>query len=84
MKDEGRAQVGDCVRTRHGDYVEIVSVVSAGLLIEAMVERDIAAYRGTPNFMRDSIAGTCCLHGETSGRDKQRIDRWKHRVKGAA
>ena len=72
---EGQAQVGDVLRLPSGELREVVAVIGAGDLIEMIVERDIALH--APNFLRDSIAGTCALHGSTTGREKRNHDRWK-------
>lgn len=77
MTPEGRAGVGDIVHTPHGDYRVIVSVTGAGDLIESVVERAIALR--APNFMRHSITATCSLFGDTRGRERQTMARWKAR-----
>ncbi len=68
-------KAGDVIRTPWGEERIVVSVIGAGDLIEAIVERDILLH--APNFLRDSIAGTCALHGSTTGREKRNHDRWK-------
>lgn len=79
---EGKAQVGDYVRTPFGEIRQIVSIVNAGDLIEAIVERDIREVRA-PNFMRDSIAGICVLWGDTTGRERRNRQRYLAKVNGA-
>ena len=74
---EGRAAVGDCFRDPYGQVFELVAVQSAGLAIEATVAAQIAEYKGTPIFTRDSIAGSCALWGQSSGREKRNHERWK-------
>jgi hypothetical protein len=74
---EGQAQAGDYLRTPWGQVLQVVSVVSAGDLIEAVVERRIAMR--APNFMRDSIAASCALFGATSAREKRDNERRRHR-----
>ncbi len=74
---EGRAQVGDCFRDPYGRVFELVSVQSAGLAIEATVAAQIADYKGTPIFTRDSIAGSCAMYGQTTGREKRNLERMK-------
>lgn len=82
---EGQAGVGDVLRTPMGEYLEVVWVHGAGDVSESLCEQSIAEFKGTPHFTRDSIAGRCCLFGDTSGRDTERIRRWKLKVsKGAA
>jgi hypothetical protein len=77
---EGRAQPGDTFRTPWGEWRTIVSATSAGMWITAKVEQDIQDYHGTPNFMRDSIAGLCCLFApQTTGREKRNLERAKAR-----
>jgi hypothetical protein len=73
---EGRAKAGDCVRTRHGDIVEIVSITNAGDLIEAIGSQVVMA----PNYTRDSIAGMCVLWGSTTGREKRNRERYLARL----
>ena len=74
---EGRAKAGDCVRTRHGDIVEIVSITNAGDLIEAIGSQFVHA----PNYQRDSIAGLCVLFSSgTTGREKRNRERYLARL----
>lgn len=51
---------------------------SAGDLAEALCERSIRL--NAPNFMRNSIAGTCALYGGTTGREKRDRERFVARV----
>lgn len=79
---EGQAQAGDWLRTPWGELRLVVSVVGAGDLIEAIVERDIALR--TPNFMRHSITATCALFGgQTTGREKRNHERFQERLRRA-
>jgi hypothetical protein len=75
---EGKAKAGDLIRTWWGQELIVVSVVGAGDLIEAVVERRIAMR--APNFMRDSIAASCALWGATSAREKRDNERRRHRA----
>jgi hypothetical protein len=76
----GQAQAGDCIRLPNGELRTVVSVISAGELVEAIVERQIATY--TPNFMRDSITSTCALYGggDTTGRERRDLARSRRRA----
>lgn len=79
MRPEGQAGPGDLIRTWWGECREVVSVVSAGDVVEAIVERQIALR--TPNLLRDSITATCALYsGATSGHEKQRIRQARARL----
>jgi hypothetical protein len=75
---EGQAMAGDELVTPWGERRIVLSVVSAGDLIEAVVERRIAMR--APNFMRDSIAASCALFGATSAREKRDNERRRHRA----
>jgi hypothetical protein len=75
---EGRAVAGDLVRTYHGDLREVIAITSAGTWLEARADAEISA--DAPNYLRDSIAGACALHGGTAGRERQTIARAKRRA----
>lgn len=79
MARDSNAKAGDSFMTPWGEMRTLVSVTSAGLWIEAKVEQQIAQFKGTPAFTRDSIAGRCVMYGERSGRDKRNIERAKLR-----
>lgn len=82
MKPEGQAQAGDVLKTPWGQWLEVVSVVGAGDVIEAVVERSITAWRTTPNYNRDSAAAMCVMFsGQTTGREKRRMDRARERMR---
>jgi hypothetical protein len=78
VKPEGQAAAGDYLRTPWGQELIVVSVMGAGDLIEAIVERQIALR--TPNFIRDSITARCALFGATSGQERQALRAAKARL----
>lgn len=75
MTRDSNAHPGQSFMTPGGEMRTMVSVTSAGLWIEAKVEKQIREFQGTPNFTRDSTAAICALHGERSGRDKRNFER---------
>lgn len=80
MTRDSNARPGDTFLTAFGEWRTLVSATSAGLWIEAKVEKQIAEFKGTPNFTRDSITGLCSLHGQTSGREKREYERARRRA----
>jgi hypothetical protein len=72
---EGRAKAGDIVMTPEGTYVEVVSIVGAH---EELARLSVKQGKyGSPNYLRGSVAGNCCLYGSTSGRERRNWEREK-------
>ena len=73
----GQAKAGDLILAPDGELLEVVSVVNAGDLIEAIGSQVVDA----PNYQRDSIAGMCVLFsGGTTGREKRNRERYLARL----
>ena len=68
---DGRARVGDCVRTAWGDELEIVAIMDGN---------DVPS----SGYTRSTTAGDCALYGGTDGYEKQRIERWRKRQRDRA
>lgn len=79
MTRDSNAKPGQEFRTPWGELRTLVSVTSAGLWIEAKVNQEIAEFRGTPAFTRDSIAGRCVLFGSTTGWERREYERARKR-----
>ena len=72
-----QAKVGDVVLDQ-GEAFEIVSIIGAHELIAGISEQH--RLDRTPHFWVNSSAATCCLRGETSGREKRNQERAKAKV----